>query len=453
MARAGRGFDYDAIVVGAGPAGEALVERLHAQDLRTALIERELIGGECAYWACMPSKTLLRAAQLLGEAERAAGLERPSPRWRELSEYRDYMIRGLDDSAQEKAYAERGIDVLRGEARIAAPGEVEVAGEVLRAPRIVIATGSEPIIPEISGLSQAGYWTTREATTITELPASVIVLGGGPVGVELAQFLGRFGVEVTIVEPASRLLSREEPFMGELIARTLGEEGIDVRTGEEVSSVAVEGGSRVATLSGGGSVSASELLLAVGRRPRVSCVAAALPGVETDGDGLRVDERCRLTDGVWAIGDVTGRMPFTHVAKYQARVVARDIAGERVAANYDAIPRVVFCDPELAAVGLTVEQAREREMVVTVARVELPEAIARPSTYERCPRGELRLIADRARGVLVGAAAAAPLAGEWIHQAVLAIRAQVPLDVLRDTVAQFPTFSEAYVNAVEQLAR
>jgi dihydrolipoamide dehydrogenase len=442
---------YDAVVIGAGPAGEALAGRLHSQGRRVALAERELVGGECAYWACIPSKTLLRAAEVRGAAARVAGVDIPAARWKELADYRDYMVRGLDDSEQVKDYRRKGIDVYRGKASITGRETVAVAGEVLQTERIVVATGSEPSIPEIDGLVENGYWTTREATTAAVLPSSLVILGGGPVGVELAQFFHRFGTAVTLVESGERLIAREEPRMSDLIADVLREEGVDVRLRTRIASVAFDGSARIVRFEDRSRVRASELVIASGRRPRTEDLGLETIGITPGEEGLRVDSRCCVVEGVWAIGDVTGVMPFTHVAKYQARVVARDIAGERVAASYGAIPRVTFCDPELTAVGLSEQQARERGIDVTCACVELSGAIARPSTYEREPRGMLGLVGDRRRRVLVGAWAAAPLAGEWIHQAALAIKAKVPLRVLRDTVAQFPTFSEAYLGAVEQL--
>jgi dihydrolipoamide dehydrogenase len=271
------------------------------------------------------------------------------------------------------------------------------------------------------------------------------------VGVELAQFFRRFGAAVTLVESGERLIAREEARMSELIADVLREEGVDVRLSARIASVAFDGSARIVRFEDGSRVRASELVIASGRNPRVEGLGLEALGTGLGEDGLQVDHRCCVAEGVWAIGDVTGVMPFTHVAKYQARVVARDIAGERVVASYGAIPRVTFCDPELAAVGLSEQQARERGIDVTCVCVELSDAIARPSTYEREPRGMLGLVGDRRRRVLVGAWAAAPLAGEWIHQAALAIKAKVPLRVLRDTVAQFPTFSEAYLAAFEQL--
>ena len=442
---------FDAVVIGAGPGGEAAVTRLSAAGLRTALVERELVGGECAYWACIPSKTLLRPAEAGAAAARAAGLSAPEQRWRELASYRDFMVRHLDDSKQVEDYRSEGVEVYRGEGRLGGAGIVEVAGETLRAKRIVLAAGSIPRLPAIAGLRESGFWTNREATNLGEIPRSVIVLGGGPVGMELGQFLRRFGTSVTIVQDSPRLLGREEPRVSELISETLIGEGIDLRLGVEASSVAPSKDGRTVALSDGAEVGARELLVATGRTPRTEGLGLEGVGVELGPAGVKIDERCRAGDGIWAIGDITGVMPFTHVAKYQARIACADMTGAAVRADYGSIPRVVFSDPEVAAVGLTEAEARERGIEVASARVELAEAIARPWTYERDPRGELGVLADRRRGALVGAWAVSPLAGEWIHYAALAIKAQAPLELLRDTVAQFPTYCEGYLRAIEAL--
>jgi dihydrolipoamide dehydrogenase len=443
---------FEAVVIGAGPGGEVAASRLAKQGMRTAIVERELVGGECAYWACIPSKTLLRPPEVRAEARRTAGTGEPEQRWHEIAEYRDFMIRHLDDAKQVKQYRDHGVSVFKGEGRIVAEHTIEVAGETLQADRIIVATGSEPLIPEIAGLEQAGYWTNREATTLADVPDSVVVLGGGPVGIELGQFLRRFGSKVTLVESGPRLLAREDPRVAELLADALAADGIDLRLGAAAASVASADGKRTVTLDAGERVSAHELLVAVGRAPRVAHVGLDALGIEPDSKGaIPTDERCRVTDGIWAIGDVTGAMPFTHVAKYQGRIACDDIAGRPVRADYTAIPRVVFSDPEIAAVGLTEERAREQEIDFATARIELATAISRPWTYERDPRGELGVLADRKRRVLVGAWAVAPLAGEWIHYAALAIKAQLPLDVLTDSVAQFPTYTEGFLAAIEAL--
>jgi dihydrolipoamide dehydrogenase len=442
---------FDAVVIGAGPAGEVAASRLNEQGLRTALIERELVGGECAYWACIPSKTLLRPPEVRFEAKRTAGTSAPEQRWAEVADYRDYMIRYLDDSKQVEGYERSGVRVYKGEAKLAGPGRIEVAGETIEAERVVIATGSDPRVPSIPGLVEAGYWTNRQATTLKEIPSSIVILGGGPVGIELGQFMRRFGADVRIVEAADRLLPREDPRAGELIAETLREDGVELHIGVTASEVSASDGQRSVRLEDGSQISGTELLVAVGRAPRVQDIGLESVGIEPNPRGIQVDERCRAGEGVWAIGDATGVMPFTHVGMYQGRIACQDIAGRPVRADYSAIPRVVFSDPEIAAVGLTEQQASEQGIDVATARVELADAIARPWTYEKDPRGEIGVLADRKRRTLVGAWAVSPLAGEWIHYAALAIKTHTPIDVLRDTVAQFPTYTEAYLKAIEAL--
>ncbi len=442
---------FDAVVIGTGPAGEVAVSRLNEQGLNVALVERELIGGECAYWACIPSKTLLRPPESRFDARRAAGVSDPSVDWPQVAAYRDYMIRNLDDSGQVTGYEKQGVTVIKGEARITGPGRVVVDGRTLETDRIIVATGSDATIPSIDGLQEAGYWTNREATTLKDLPESIVILGGGPVGVELGQFFCRFGVKVTLVQGADRLINREDPAVGALLLDVLRGEGVDVRLNTRAERVRMYNGERVVTLSDGQEVRAQEVLVATGRTPRVEGLGLEAVGIDADRKGIAIDEHCRAADGVWAVGDVTGVMPFTHVGMYQGRIAAADIAGRPTSADYTAIPRVVFSDPEIAAVGLTEEQARAQGFDVITSHTRLPDAIARPWTYEKDPRGDLGLIADRQRQILVGAWAVAPLGGEWIHQTALAIKAQIPLEVLKDTVAQFPTFSEALLKGVEAL--
>jgi dihydrolipoamide dehydrogenase len=442
---------FDAVVIGAGPAGEVAASRLPGLGLRTALVERELIGGECSNWACIPSKTLLRPPEARAEARHAAGLSEPEQRWQEVVDYRDYMTRSLDDSGAVKGYEDSGISVYKGEGRITAPGRVAVGDEELEAERIVIATGSDPQIPPIEGLQEAGFWTNREATQLRVIPEDAVVLGGGPVGIELGQALSRYGAKVTIVQGRDRLINREDPAVGELIAESLRAEGIELRLGKRLTAARRENGRRILSLDDGSELAAEVFLVATGRTPRSSGVGLDALGVEADErGGIPVDERCRVTDGVWAIGDATGVSLFTHVGKYQARIAVDDIAGRNPRADYHSIPRVVFSDPEIAAVGLTTDQARERGINVVEGRADLLK-VARTETYGKDLGGVFGVLADRERKVLVGAWAVGPLASEWIHQAVLAVKTETPVEVLRDTVAQFPTFSEAYLNAIEDL--
>ncbi|CAN5409063.1 NAD(P)/FAD-dependent oxidoreductase [soil metagenome] len=442
---------FDAVVLGMGPGGETVAGRLLSAGKRVAVVERELIGGECAYWACIPSKTLLRPPEAQEGADRAAGTSRPDLDWDELRSYRDYMVRQLDDSGVSDGYAQQGATVVRGEGRIAGPGVVEVDGRRLETDHIVVATGSDAVIPPVPGLDDVGVWTNREATTLNELPARAVLIGGGPVGIELGQFLARFGTQVAIVQSAERLINREDPEVGRLVQEMLERDGIEVRVGCRLVGARRSDGDVVLHLDDGTELHTDEVVIGVGRQPRVEDIGLETLGVEPSVDGLTIDDRCRVTEGVWAVGDVTGVLPFTHVAQYQGRVVTDNICGKERRASYDGIPRVVFTSPEIAAVGLTSAQALEQGLDAATATVDLAESIARPWTYERDPRGHLGIVVDRRAGLLMGAWAVAPLAGEWIHQAALAIRAAVTLSTLLDGIAQFPTYSEAYLAALEQL--
>ncbi len=443
---------FDVIVVGMGPGGEVAASQLLAAGKRVAVVERELIGGECGYWACIPSKTLLRPPETKGEVDRAAGVAGAQLDWPATRDYRDYMIRHLDDANQVAGYEKAGAAVFKAAARITGPGTVELDGQTLTAEHLVIATGSDAVVPPIEGLDQAPVWTNREATTLTDIPRRVVMIGGSAVGVELGLFLRRYGADVTILERSGRLLSREDPRPGELTEQYLSGEGIDVRTGSTAGRVRREGGDTVVEIDGGDEVSCDVIIVGAGRRPRARDLGLETVGVQLGEHGeIVVDEHCRATERVWALGDVTGVMPFTHVAMYQARVVADNILGTPRRARYEGIPRVVFADPELAAVGLTSAQAEGQGRAVVSAEVDLRDAIARPWTYEKDPRGHLGVLADRDARVLLGAWAVGPQASEWIHTAALAVREQIPLERLLDQVAQFPTYNEGYLKALQQL--
>ncbi len=446
---------YDAVMLGMGPGGEVVAGRLLRAGKRVAIVERELIGGECAYWACIPSKTLLRPPEVWGEARRAFGTSTPTIELEELFDYRDFMIRDLDDSGQVEGYEKKGATVVKGEGRIAGPGRVEAGGEVLETDNVIVATGSEANVPPIDGINDVPYWTNREATTTRKVPHHALIVGGGPNGVEASQWLSRFGSEVTIVQSPDRLLNREDPRVGELVQAALEEEGVRVLSGRKVEKVRRrDGGRTVATLDDGTEIETDVVVVAAGRTPRTEGIGLESLGVEPGGKGLTVDDRCRIEgagEGAWAVGDVTGVALFTHVAQYQGRVVADNILGKERKASYRGVPRVVFSDPEVAACGLTEEQAREQGIDVAAADLDLSRSLARPYTFEKDPRGHFGLLADRGRGVLVGAWAVAPQASEWIHQASQAIRARIPIETLVDGVAQFPTYSEAYVKALERL--
>ena len=443
---------FDTIVIGMGPGGESAAGRLMATGQRVAVLEQELIGGECGYWACIPSKTLLRPPEARGEVDRAAGVDGARLDWAGTRAWRDDMIRHLDDSNQITGYENSGATVIKGPARITGPGTVEVNNRTLHAEHIIIATGSDALLPPVDGLDTVAVWTNREATTTTEIPDRVVMLGGSAVGAELGHFLNRFGAQVSIIERSATLLSREEPRVGQLLAERMRGDGIDVRTSVTATAARRDGADTVVTLADGSELRCDVVVVGAGRRPRTGDLGLDAIGVALGEKGeIPVDEHCRAADGVWAIGDVTAIMPFTHVAAYQARIAADAILGRPHPATYDGIPRVVFTDPEVAAVGLTQARAEQHGLRTATAELDLAAAIARPSTYEQHPWGHLGLLADPDQGVLLGAWAVAPMAGEWIHQAALAIRTAIPIEVLQDQVAQFPTYSEGFLAALDEL--
>jgi pyruvate/2-oxoglutarate dehydrogenase complex dihydrolipoamide dehydrogenase (E3) component len=443
---------FDAVIIGGGPGGEVALNTLAKEGPRIALLEENVIGGECSNWGCIPTKTLLRPTELKGKSMRAAGVMTPALEWPALSSYRDYMVSGHDDSRRIAGYEARGISVVKERGRITGPGRVEANGRVLETDAIIVATGSEAVVPPIPGLMEAGYWTNREATDLTEIPESAVVVGGGAVGIELAQFLARFGSRVTLVQGAERLAEREAAEIGDALAEILTADGVDLRLSARAESVRLEGGRRVVMLADGSEAAGAVLIVATGRRARTEGIGLETVGVEPTRRGIEVDERCRAAEGVWAVGDVTGIAAFTHVAKYQGRIAAMDILGHPAHADYRAVPRVTFTDPEVAAVGITTEEdARAQGIDAASVVLDLPTSIARPYTFQENPTGVFGIVADVDRGLLAGAWAVAPLASEWIHQAVLAIRAEIPIDVLKDTIAQFPSFSEAFGAALRAL--
>jgi dihydrolipoamide dehydrogenase len=442
---------FDVVILGGGPAGEVAVNTLLKAGKRVALVEQEVLGGECSNWGCIPTKTLLRPTELERKCERAAGVGRPSLDFERLAAYRDYMVSSHDDARRVARYGERGVTVFKEAGAIAGPGKVAVNGRVLETDAIIVATGADAVTPPIPGLVESGFWTNREATDLTEIPASAVVIGGGAVGCELAQFLTRFGSRVTIVQGPPRLADREEPAIGERLGEILEGDGVDLRLGKRAMAVRLEDGERVVSLDDGGEVRGEVVLVGTGRRPRTQGIGLETVGIEPNPRGIPVDGRCRAAKGVWAVGDCTGVAMFTHVAKYQARVAAMDILGMDAKADLRAVPRVIFTDPEVAAVGITEAQAREQGHDVVTAVIDLPTSIARPYTFQENPTGTFGIVVDARTEQLLGAWAVAPLAGEWIHTAVLAIRAGIPVGILKDTIAQFPSFSEAYGAAIRAL--
>jgi len=447
----------DAVVIGMGPGGEEVAGRLAEAGLDVIGIEKQLVGGECPYWGCVPSKMMIRAANLLAEARRIPGMAGGStvtPDWAPVARrIRDEATDNWDDRVAVERFEGKGGRFVRGEGRLAGRGRVEVGDATIEAARaIILATGTRAAIPPIPGLADVPYWTNREAIEADELPHSLIVIGGGAIGVELSQVFTRFGVEVAIVEALDRLLPLEEPEAGRLVADILRGEGTTVLAGVHASGVTHDEKHFALTLADGTELDAERLLVATGRRADLSSLGLSTIGIDGAAPWVSVDGRLRVAPGVWAVGDLTGVGAFTHVAMYQAGIAVSDILGQDPApADYRALPRVTFTDPEVGSVGLSEAAALERGIRIRVATSEIPSS-ARGWIHKVGNEGFIKLVEDADRGILIGATSAGPTGGEVLGLLTLAIHARVPTSELRRMIYAYPTFHRTIEDALRNFA-
>jgi pyruvate/2-oxoglutarate dehydrogenase complex dihydrolipoamide dehydrogenase (E3) component len=443
----------DAVVIGMGPGGEEVAGKLAEAGLHVVGIEKELVGGECPYWGCVPTKMMIRAGDLLAEARRIpgfAGTATVTPDWSPVARrIREEATDTWNDQVAVDRFEKKGGHFVRGAGRLSGPGEVAVDGTSYWASRaVVIATGTSVAVPPITGLDQVHYWTNREAVKTEVLPKSLVVLGGGAVGLELAQVFARFGVAVTVVEALPRVLPLEEPEAGELVAEIFRKEGIVVRTGAKVTSAARSGDGIELTIEGGERLVGERLLVATGRIANLKQAGVESVGIDPSNRWLPVDEHLRVGKALWGVGDVTGHGQFTHVAMYQADIAVADILGMDIPpADYRALPRVTFTDPEVGAAGLTEEQARKQGLRIRTGTAQVPSS-ARGWIHGPGNDGFIKLVEDSDRGVLVGATSAGPRGGDVLSMLALAIQARIPTQALRHMIYGYPTFYRGIEDAL-----
>jgi pyruvate/2-oxoglutarate dehydrogenase complex dihydrolipoamide dehydrogenase (E3) component len=446
----------DAVVVGMGPGGEEVAGRLAEAGLTVVGVERELVGGECPYWGCVPSKMMIRGSTLLAEARRAgtySGQVSATPDLGPVAKrIRDEATDDWDDRVAAERFEGKGGRLVRGSAVLEGPGRVRVGDDTFVASRaVVLATGSESVVPPVDGLHEAGFWSNREAVAATEAPSSLAVLGGGAIGLELAQMFARYGTRVTVVESADRVLAAEEPEASQVVADALAEDGVELRTGAKAVRAAREDGQVVLGLEDGGEVRAGELLVAVGRRPRLRDLGVDTVGLDPEAPALTVDGRMRAGERLWAVGDVTGVGVFTHLAMYQAGIAIADILGrDGEPAEYRGLARVTFTDPEVGSAGLTEQAAREQGRTVRTGTSQVSRS-ARGWIHGPGGTGVIKLVADADEGVLVGATSVGPWGGEVLSMLTLAVHARVPVTALRTMIYAYPTFHRGVLDALADL--
>ncbi|QWF20305.1 NAD(P)/FAD-dependent oxidoreductase [Nocardioides sp. LMS-CY] len=453
--------EVDLVVIGTGPGGEALAAGAAKAGLEVVAVDRHLVGGECPYYGCVPTKMMVRGSDTVAEVRRApqvAGEASIAPAWSVVHRRIDEdATTHWDDTIAVDRLRDAGATVHHGVGRLTGPKQVTVAladgGTVAYAARrgVVLNPGTRPAVPPVEGLADTPYWTNRDAVRLAELPGSLVVVGGGPIGCELAQVFARFGVRVTVVQHGSRLLEVNEPEASELLEKVFAEEGIRVLTSVDLTRAAYADGAFTLDLSNGEHLTADKVLVAAGRTPNLDDLGLDTVGLDPGSRTLDVDEWCRVQDGLWAIGDVTGKGAFTHVSMYQSVVALRDVVGEQGApARYHAVPHTTFTDPEVGGVGMTEQRARDAGLSVRTGITKLEES-SRGFMHGPGGHGLIKVVEDADRGVLVGATAMGPAGGEILGFLAVAVHAEVPVDTLRTMIYAYPTFHRAIETALADL--